>query len=94
MVTFIREADVLLHDAQYTKAELPSKLGWGHSSTIDSVDFAIEGNTRRLLLYHHDPARTDEQVAAMADDARAHAAAAGSSLVVEACVEGTEVVLT
>ena len=94
MVKFIREADVLLHDSQFTKAELPSKLGWGHSSNIDSVDFAIEGGVRKLLLYHHDPARSDEQVAAMGDEAKAHAAATGSTLEVEACVEGSEVVLT
>ena len=30
---FFKGADLLIHDAQYTAAEYPSKIGWGHSSS-------------------------------------------------------------
>ncbi|MBI5529434.1 MAG: MBL fold metallo-hydrolase [Deltaproteobacteria bacterium] len=93
MVAFIRETDLLLHDSQFVKAELPSRLGWGHSTNIDSVDFAAEGAVRELLLYHHDPARTDDQVRAIEAEAKAYAAGHAPSLKVSACVEGSEVVL-
>jgi phosphoribosyl 1,2-cyclic phosphodiesterase len=55
-------AAVLLHDAQYTQAEYDDRLGWGHSSTEDVVTFARRAGARRLVLFHHDPLHTDEQL--------------------------------
>jgi len=55
-------AAVLLHDAQYTQAEYDERLGWGHSSTEDVVTFARRAGARRLVLFHHDPLHTDEQL--------------------------------
>jgi phosphoribosyl 1,2-cyclic phosphodiesterase len=55
-------ADVLLHDAQYTRAEYEERLGWGHSSTEDVVRFAARAGASRLVLFHHDPLHTDDQL--------------------------------
>lgn len=53
------DADVLLHDAQYTAEEYKSRLGWGHSSLTDTVQFGALTRAKRLLLTHYDPMRSD-----------------------------------
>jgi phosphoribosyl 1,2-cyclic phosphodiesterase len=55
-------ATVLLHDGQYTEAEYDERVGWGHSSTEDVVTFARRAGARRLVLFHHDPLHSDEQL--------------------------------
>jgi phosphoribosyl 1,2-cyclic phosphodiesterase len=63
-------ADILVHDCQYTEAEYETKHGWGHSTPRQAVRIAAEAGVRQLLLFHHDPAHTDEQVEALADEVR------------------------
>ena len=65
LVDFASSADVLIHDAQYTDAEMQEKKGWGHSSFEQACSFAIKANVRQLVLFHHDPSRSDEQLEAM-----------------------------
>jgi len=55
-----RATDLLIHDAQYTDDELPSKESWGHSSCGYAVGLAELARANRLLLFHHDPSRTDD----------------------------------
>lgn len=52
-------ADLLIHDAQYTPEELRAKRGWGHSSWEQAVQVAERARAKRLALFHHDPAHTD-----------------------------------
>ena len=54
--------DLLIHDAQYTAAEYPKFQGWGHSSMEFVLDLAREKQVKKLVLSHHDPQRTDEQL--------------------------------
>jgi len=54
------DADLLLHDSQYTEKEYPEKIGWGHSSVEHVVDFAKLSRVRQLIMFHHDPLHTDE----------------------------------
>ncbi len=61
-VELARDADVLIHDAQYTAAEFPAKSTWGHSAVDYAVGLAAAAGARWLILFHHDPARTDEQL--------------------------------
>jgi len=56
------DADVLLHDAQYTLEEYNDKVGWGHSAMEDTVQFAALLGVKRLLLTHHDPMHSDAQL--------------------------------
>ena len=56
------DADVLIHDAQYTDEELPAKAHFGHSSCGYAVGLAEAAGVGRLLLFHHDPPRTDDQI--------------------------------
>lgn len=63
---FAQDADVLIHDAQYTHAEYigaPSpKQGYGHSTPEMAVAIAKAAGAKRLYLFHHDPLHTDAQL--------------------------------
>jgi phosphoribosyl 1,2-cyclic phosphodiesterase len=85
-LSLARNADVLVHDGQYTAAEYESRVGWGHSSTIDAVTFAERASARRLALFHHDPFHGDEQLEEMLAEARQLASA--SALDIELAYEG------
>jgi phosphoribosyl 1,2-cyclic phosphodiesterase len=69
-------ADVLIYDAQYTPEEYPGKVGWGHSTWEAAVALARTAGVRQLVLYHHDPRRSDDAVDLL--EARAQAAFAGT----------------
>lgn len=56
-------ADLLIHDAQYTEAEYANRRGWGHSTWEQAIGVARAAATARLALFHHDPTRTDNQLA-------------------------------
>lgn len=62
--------DVLLHDCQFSEAEYPDRVGWGHSSVAHAVGFARSAGVGRLVLFHHDPDRSDDAVDALVE--RAH----------------------
>ena len=55
-------ATMLFHDAQYTEEEYPRHIGWGHSSVRQAVTFANKVGVGRMLLFHHDPLHTDEDL--------------------------------
>jgi phosphoribosyl 1,2-cyclic phosphodiesterase len=60
---FMKGADFLIHDAQYTEKEYKaSKLGWGHSSHERAINAAHKAGVKRLALFHHDPNRTDAEL--------------------------------
>ena len=85
---FIQDADLLIHDAQFTGAEYTSKIGWGHSTVEYATDLALAARVGRLALYHHDPTRADEDVDRLLDMARLRVADAGGSLSVFGAMEG------
>jgi phosphoribosyl 1,2-cyclic phosphodiesterase len=53
--------DVLVHDAQHTAEELPAKAAFGHSAAEYALTLADAAGARRVLLFHHDPNRTDDE---------------------------------
>jgi phosphoribosyl 1,2-cyclic phosphodiesterase len=59
------EVDLLIHDAQYTAAELPERANFGHSAGEYAVELAKRCGASSLLLFHHDPDRTDQEVGAI-----------------------------
>ncbi|MGA7227164.1 MAG: MBL fold metallo-hydrolase [Acidimicrobiia bacterium] len=52
-------ADVLIHDAQYTEEEYGERVGWGHTSFNQLIDFARLTEIGRLITFHHDPSHSD-----------------------------------
>jgi phosphoribosyl 1,2-cyclic phosphodiesterase/peroxiredoxin len=70
-------ADVLIHDAQYSLAELADKVGWGHNAAEIAVDTAIRARVKHLVLFHHDPAHDDREIGTILQAARWRAEALG-----------------
>ena len=55
-----KDADLLIHDAQYTDEEYNTyRLGWGHSSHGVAIETAKAANAGSLALFHHDPSHDD-----------------------------------
>ena len=87
-IEFLRNADLVIHDAQYTEEEYRTKHGWGHSTVEYATDVAIAAGAARLALFHHDPAHDDDTVSMLEETARARAVSSGSALQVFAAAEG------
>jgi phosphoribosyl 1,2-cyclic phosphodiesterase len=62
-----RDASLLIHDCQYSDAEYPDHLGWGHCPASDAVHFAQRADAERVLLFHHDPLHSDDFLDAFAE---------------------------
>ncbi|MCK4798634.1 MAG: MBL fold metallo-hydrolase [Spirochaetes bacterium] len=62
ITAFFNNADLLVHDSQYTSIEYKKYTGWGHSTYKYAIDQALKGNVKRLALFHHDPERSDAQL--------------------------------
>ena len=62
MVAFVRGATILVHDATYTTDEYDKHRGWGHSTYEDAVTLALDAGVDQLVLFHHRPERTDDEV--------------------------------
>jgi phosphoribosyl 1,2-cyclic phosphodiesterase len=54
-----RQADLLIHDSQYTDTEYQSKHGWGHSAASHLLAFSEMAEAANLVTFHHDPGHTD-----------------------------------
>ena len=89
-VEFIRDADLLIHDAQYSEEEYQTKIGWGHSPIGYVMDVAVAAGVRKLALFHHDPTHDDDWVEGMEQDVRKKLIQRGSTMEVFAAAEGLE----
>ena len=61
-VDFCNGVDLLIHDAQYTEKDLPAKHGWGHSLISQVRQLAVDAQVKNLVMYHHDPERSDSEL--------------------------------
>jgi CheY-like chemotaxis protein/phosphoribosyl 1,2-cyclic phosphodiesterase len=90
---FLRGAELVIHDAQYTAAEYPARVGWGHSTIEYVLEMALTARVKHLVLYHHDPPRGDDAIDALLASSRAYVAELGAPLEVTAAAEGAAVTL-
>jgi len=90
LVEFVRDADLLIADGQYTDDEYPARLGWGHSPVFTTVDLAIQAGVKQLAVFHHDPTRSDTDLDLVIENCRRRVARFGSSLHVFAARERIE----
>jgi phosphoribosyl 1,2-cyclic phosphodiesterase len=88
LVSFVRGASVLVHDTMYTAAEYRSFVGWGHSTHEQAVELALDAEVERLVLGHHRPERSDDEVDRCVESCRALVARRGRHLEVLAAAEG------
>lgn len=61
-------SDLLIHDSQYGKEEYLKKVGWGHGSLDIAAEFCDRAKAKKLVLFHHDPAHSDEERTRMYKD--------------------------
>jgi phosphoribosyl 1,2-cyclic phosphodiesterase len=87
-IDFLRGADLVVHDAQYTNEEYAGKLGWGHSPTDYVTDVALAAGVTRLALFHHDPTHDDDAIKRMEEVQRSRVNSAVSNMDVFAAAEG------
>jgi phosphoribosyl 1,2-cyclic phosphodiesterase/CRP-like cAMP-binding protein len=92
-IEWLAGADLVIHDGQFTDAEYPAKRNWGHSSVEYATDLAILAGVKRLVLFHHDPSRTDRMVTRLAQRMLRRARKQGSNLDVIAAAEGLDLEL-
>lgn len=92
LVQFARDADLLIHDAQYSEehywgqlAGFPSTQGYGHSTVTMACEVAAACEAGQLVLFHHDPAYPDALVTSIEASARARFGEA------QAAYEGLEI---
>ncbi len=77
LVEFARDADVLIIDAMYTVDEYrgrkgASKEGWGHSTWESAVETANAAKVKKLVLFHHDTNRDDDEMDRFVEEVRKH----------------------
>jgi ribonuclease BN (tRNA processing enzyme) len=90
---YMQGADVVIHEAQYTPQEYPSKRNWGHSTYAYVVQLAALAGVRRLFLTHHDPSHDDEFIAEVERKAQELARSLDSELEVWCAYEGCEITI-
>lgn len=65
-----KNADLLIHDSQFTMKEYETHIGWGHSAIEHAMEFAKRANVGMLLNFSHDPNHTDETITNIIDESR------------------------
>ncbi|HVA43412.1 MAG TPA: MBL fold metallo-hydrolase [Acidimicrobiales bacterium] len=83
--------DLLIHDAQYTPAELSERSDWGHCTVDYAVWVAKEAGVKALALFHHDPGHADEEIDRMLEWGRCLGGNAGVEVL--AAAEGESLVV-
>ncbi len=91
LVDFVRGATILIHDATYTSEEYERHRGWGHSTYEDAVKLALDADVEEVVLFHHRPERSDEELDRAVAACQAVVAARGSRLRVTPAAEGMTV---
>ncbi len=75
LINFSRDADLLIHDAQYLNEEYTDpahpKQGYGHSTVDMACEVAQKANVGKLVLFHHDPSHDDDSMDQIESYARA-----------------------
>ncbi len=69
VLDLVRGADVMIYDSTYTDAEFPARVGWGHSTWEECLRVADAAGVGQAVIFHHEPARTDDELDAIAAEA-------------------------
>jgi phosphoribosyl 1,2-cyclic phosphodiesterase len=88
---YMKDADLVIHESQYTPEEYPAKKNWGHSTYAYVVELAVAAGVRKLFLTHHDPSHDDLFVENIERRARKLAKDLGSNMEVSCAYEGCEI---
>ncbi len=67
---FVQNADLVIYDSNYTDEEYPQFVGYGHSTWQEAVKLMEAANAKKLVLFHHDKGRSDEEMEKVENQAR------------------------
>ena len=93
VIDLARNADLLIYDTQFTRAEYLMRPHWGHSHPDDAIQIARDAGVKQLCLFHHAPLRTDDENDAILAQYREVAAAGDQPLPLVSAYEGLEITL-
>ena len=94
LAEWCRGADLLVHDAQYSREEYKTHAGFGHSTFEEALSLAEQADVHQLAFFHHDPAHSDTDIDALIEEALGnHRQSGGSEVVTFPAAEDQEVVL-
>jgi phosphoribosyl 1,2-cyclic phosphodiesterase len=65
-----QNVDLMVFDAQYTIMESIEKVNWGHAAATIGLDLAMREGIKQVVFMHHDPASSNEKIAAAESQAR------------------------
>ena len=65
---FAGKSDYIVWDGMFTDEELKNKAFWGHSSIEQGIEFFNITEIDNMLITHHDPSRTDDQLNVLSKD--------------------------
>ena len=92
LVDLCKGVDYLIYDTQFTQDEYRAKPHWGHSTPDDAIAVAREAGAKALCLFHHAPARSDDEQDALYEQYRA--ALDSEDLELHCAREGAEIDLS
>jgi ribonuclease BN (tRNA processing enzyme) len=67
-VEFARDADILIHDAEYTPEQYKETKTWGHSTYVEALNLAIAAQVKRFGLFHHNQNRSDAEIDSIVEE--------------------------
>jgi len=89
----IEGSRVLVHDAMFSEAEAPERVGWGHSTPAEAVSLALEAGCGHLVLFHHDPDHDDDSLVDLLVEATRARDQLGGQLAISLAKEGESLTL-
>jgi phosphoribosyl 1,2-cyclic phosphodiesterase len=92
-VSFCRNVDLLMHDAQYSDDQYTIAKTWGHSAYGSALNLALDARVNRLLLFHHDPDCTDKMLDGIVEQCQQTILRRKAKLHCTAASEGREIIL-
>ena len=91
VVALATGANTLIHDAQFVESDF--KPTWGHSTITSAIDVALKSKVKRLVLYHHDPDRSDDALDRIGVEAQKQMNQKASGIEVVVAREGMELAI-
>lgn len=89
VVRLCEGADLVIYDTQFTPEEYRFRPHWGHSCPEDAIEIARDAGSKCVVLFHHAPERTDDQLDALLAQHRQNT----PDLQLIAAAEGMEITL-
>lgn len=92
LIKFCKGCDYLIHDMMFEDFDI-NKSGWGHSSSKALIHFSIMAEVKNLILFHYNPAYSDNKIDAIVAQIKSWLVQYDSSINCIAAREGLKISL-